>query len=225
MLRRYAPLQIAYAEDEFVLGTAQVPAHGETLQKFARTLEQVAVGRLVFRDGVRQWEVQRFLDLLATDHSELELRGGMEAALREVGIEHINASALSVDARQYEDPDALFRTWEAYSTGLRIVHALRGEARATGVLESLDEAKQFVAQLAYLGLQETRPLLAVHALKMHDEYTFTHSVNVAMLTVAMACSLPFDQDQLEPIGLAALLHDIGKERVPSEILQKPQAHT
>lgn len=221
LLRRYPKLQIAYAQDEFVIGSVQVPARSETLQKFARTLEDVGVGRLVFTDGLRQWEVQRFLDLLAADRGDLESRGGIEQAVREAGIEHIEAGRLSVDGRRHEDPDVLFRTWEAYSTGLRIVRALRSQARTRGVLESLEEAKQFVAQLVYLGLQETRPLLAVHALKVNDEYTFTHSVNVAMLTVAMACSLPFEREQLEPIGLAALLHDIGKERVPREILQKP----
>lgn len=221
LLQRYGRLQLAYAEDEFVFGTVQIPARSETLAKFARILGDVGVGRLVLLDGVRQWEVQRFLDLLATERSELEARGGIERALGDAGIEHIEAGPLSVDGRRHEDPDVLFRTWEAYSTGLRIVRTLRLQARTHGVLEGLEEAKEFVAQLVYLGVRETRPLLAVHALKIHDEYSFTHSVNVAMLTVAMACSLGFEKAQLEAIGLAALLHDIGKERVPREILQKP----
>jgi HD-GYP domain-containing protein (c-di-GMP phosphodiesterase class II) len=61
----------------------------------------------------------------------------------------------------------------------------------------------------------------VQALKSHDEYSYTHSVNVAMLTVAIATSIGVSHEALHEIGLAALLHDVGKELIPLEILLKP----
>jgi putative nucleotidyltransferase with HDIG domain len=59
----------------------------------------------------------------------------------------------------------------------------------------------------------------------YDEYTFTHMVNVSILTMAQARSLGIEGEQLREVGLAALLHDIGKVRTPVEILNKPGALT
>ena len=47
------------------------------------------------------------------------------------------------------------------------------------------------------------------------------TLNVCSIVVAQAATLGIPEDRLQEIGLAALLHDIGKEKVPSEILQKP----
>jgi putative nucleotidyltransferase with HDIG domain len=58
-------------------------------------------------------------------------------------------------------------------------------------------------------------------LQAHDDYTITHSLNVCVIVVAQAVHLGFSEAQVQEIGLAALLHDIGKETVPPEILQKP----
>ena len=55
------------------------------------------------------------------------------------------------------------------------------------------------------------------------EYTFTHSTNVSILNVAQAKSLGIEGRLLHDVGVAALLHDIGKMSVPEEILSKPGA--
>jgi HD-GYP domain-containing protein (c-di-GMP phosphodiesterase class II) len=56
-----------------------------------------------------------------------------------------------------------------------------------------------------------------------DEYTFTHSINVCILNLAQGMSLGFEGQLLHDIGIAALLHDVGKQFVPEEILNKPGA--
>lgn len=62
-------------------------------------------------------------------------------------------------------------------------------------------------------------------LKTHDDYTFTHIVNVCVLTLAQARRLNLSGELLDDIGLAALMHDVGKQRVPSEIIRKPSRLT
>jgi HD-GYP domain-containing protein (c-di-GMP phosphodiesterase class II) len=49
----------------------------------------------------------------------------------------------------------------------------------------------------------------------------THSLNVSAIVMAQATTLDLPENQIQEIGLAAMLHDLGKEMVPSEILQKP----
>jgi HD-GYP domain-containing protein (c-di-GMP phosphodiesterase class II) len=68
--------------------------------------------------------------------------------------------------------------------------------------------------------QEGDAMLALAALREADEYTFTHSTNVCILNIAQASSLGIEGQLLRDIGVAAMLHDIGKLFVPEEIITK-----
>jgi putative nucleotidyltransferase with HDIG domain len=63
-------------------------------------------------------------------------------------------------------------------------------------------------------------LTMLASLKSFDEYTFTHAVNVCVLTMSLAESLGFSGSHLRDIGTAAVLHDIGKTLISEEILLK-----
>lgn len=67
----------------------------------------------------------------------------------------------------------------------------------------------------------SHPFQALACLRALDEYTFIHSGNVCVLNLAQAMSLGIDGPLLQDIGVAALLHDIGKLYMPLEILNKP----
>jgi len=58
-------------------------------------------------------------------------------------------------------------------------------------------------------------------IRSHDEYTFGHSVNVAVLAILTGINLGYSRVKLFQLGMAALLHDIGKTRIPLSILNKP----
>ena len=60
----------------------------------------------------------------------------------------------------------------------------------------------------------------IGALKISDEYTFKHSVDVATMSMIVAQKYGLDDKQVYEIGIAGLLHDIGKSKVPNEILNK-----
>jgi len=63
-------------------------------------------------------------------------------------------------------------------------------------------------------------LMGLTTIRDYDEYTFTHSVNVCIFAVALGKKLGFSKLQLYDLGMTALLHDVGKARVPVEILNK-----
>src|SRR5712691_1791640 len=67
--------------------------------------------------------------------------------------------------------------------------------------------------------------MALTALKDYDNYTFTHMVNVSILTMAQARGLGIEGPLLREFGMAALMHDIGKVKTPSDILNKPDKLT
>jgi HD-GYP domain-containing protein (c-di-GMP phosphodiesterase class II) len=64
-------------------------------------------------------------------------------------------------------------------------------------------------------------IVGLTALKDHDEYTYAHCVNVSVLSVSIGQALGLPRQALADLGVAALLHDIGKVAVPGEVLRKP----
>ena len=64
-------------------------------------------------------------------------------------------------------------------------------------------------------------LVQLTDLRAHDMYTFAHSVNVAMLSALLANLLGFSKEKISDLTMGALLHDLGKTVVPTDILNKP----
>lgn len=62
-------------------------------------------------------------------------------------------------------------------------------------------------------------------LKVSDEYTFRHSVDVAALSIMLGKTLGLSNDQLHELGVSGLLHDVGKAKIPAEVLNKPDKLT
>jgi len=62
-------------------------------------------------------------------------------------------------------------------------------------------------------------------LRSQDDYTFAHSVNVCILTLMTGITLGYSRDELAFLGVGALLHDLGKVKIPEEILNKPGSLT
>ncbi len=61
----------------------------------------------------------------------------------------------------------------------------------------------------------------ISVLKTSDEYTFKHSVDVATISMIIAKNQGMSQEDIHNIGIAGLLHDMGKSKIPTEILNKP----
>ncbi len=64
-------------------------------------------------------------------------------------------------------------------------------------------------------------LLELTALKTHDQYTFLHSTNVCIYAICVGAKLDLSKTELSTLGFSALFHDIGKTRLPLQVLNKP----
>jgi HD-GYP domain-containing protein (c-di-GMP phosphodiesterase class II) len=71
-------------------------------------------------------------------------------------------------------------------------------------------------------IMEDEPLFrALSTIRFYDDYTFGHSVNVAILSMCIGKRIMLSKKSLETLGLCGLLHDLGKIEIPKEILNKP----
>jgi HD-GYP domain-containing protein (c-di-GMP phosphodiesterase class II) len=92
-----------------------------------------------------------------------------------------------------------------------------------GKQEGLEQARMVVSSLAGHLAAGTDIFKPVRNLKHYDEYTFTHALNVSILSMALGRALSIPDKVLETISLGAMCHDVGKERIPRDILHKPAA--
>ncbi len=83
------------------------------------------------------------------------------------------------------------------------------------------EVEAIVHGLALTIHREQDVVLPLLDLRTFDEYTTTHSCNVSMLSIGLSEALGLSDSDARAIGTAALLHDIGKVRIPQEVLTKP----
>ena len=97
---------------------------------------------------------------------------------------------------------------------------LHDEVRARGSVP-LVEAETVVRSLAVAMHSEANIVLPLLQLKEFDQYTTTHSLNVAVLAMGVAEFVGCTPPEVRRIGVAGLLHDIGKIRIPLEVLTKP----
>jgi len=63
---------------------------------------------------------------------------------------------------------------------------------------------------------------SIHQLRIIDDYTFSHAINVSSICTALAFKFDFKDKDVQDLTLAALLHDVGKTKIPNEILKKPK---
>jgi putative nucleotidyltransferase with HDIG domain len=87
------------------------------------------------------------------------------------------------------------------------------------------EAHTVVRSLALAMRQERRMILPLLELKQFDQFTVAHSCNVAVLSMGLAEHLGLGPREVRAVGVAALVHDVGKVKVPAEILHKPAPYT
>lgn len=90
-----------------------------------------------------------------------------------------------------------------------------------GKITDTQKAKDLVAELASNIVENLDASMWLTQLKSRDEYTAIHSLNVCVLSLTFGRSLGLMGDELNELGLGALLHDIGKMQVPLEVLNKP----
>jgi putative nucleotidyltransferase with HDIG domain len=89
--------------------------------------------------------------------------------------------------------------------------------------EALVRSKKVVSHTMDLLAKDSSAFLEMISLSSHDYYTYTHCVNVMTFTISLLSSLGHGKDRkiLEEAAIGAFLHDIGKAKVPLEVLNKP----
>jgi putative nucleotidyltransferase with HDIG domain len=176
--------------------------------EIANLLESKELIGFEFMVGLSATEIQALLHLL---HSGGGKGQDFVDALASQGAKKIRAVAA-------EDDDESPR--KVYHKALKVVDQIFTDVRM-GEIPSSEDAINVVKNMAQLTMTEPHAMLALSMLKDYDNYTFTHSVNVSVLALAVGRACKLTDEQLKTLGLGGLLHDLGKLRVDVDIITKP----
>ena len=188
-------------------------------------LRSSGVGTLTGTAGLtpRDWLV--LLSLLQAPSGE-----GPAARLAdlEARLAKANVTVFTVGPAGEEESDREFRARSkeaakrTYAQSVAVTRDVINSVRM-GRAPNLKRIKRAVQGIVDQILNEESSLIGLTAIRDYDEYTFTHSVNVCIFSVALGRRIGLTKLQLYDLGLAALFHDIGKSRVALEVLQKATA--
>ncbi|HKV51568.1 MAG TPA: HD domain-containing phosphohydrolase [Gemmatimonadaceae bacterium] len=124
-------------------------------------------------------------------------------------------------ASQMQAKEAAKRTYaQSVSVTKEVINSVR-----MGKSPNIKKIKRVVQGIVDQILNEETSLIGLTTLRDYDEYTFTHSVNVCIFSVALGRKVGLTRLQLYDLGVGALMHDVGKARVPLDILNKPGSLT
>ncbi len=185
-------------------------------------LANAGVQRLEFEAEVAREEYESFLEEVL---ARISLSAIDSSEARHARSSHIKFGAIGIrgEGRVLRpENDTIPTATISYALGeeAETVRWLHEEVATRGELPLL-EAETVVRALSVAMHGESQVVLPLVQLKEYDEYTTTHSLNVAVLTMAIAEFLGLSAREVRAFGVAGLLHDLGKVRVPLEILNKP----
>jgi len=205
-------LTIGIVGEDLVVGDIPVPRAAENMGELMKRLQQAGVERISIDRGVESPEIMQLIQALATADAN------RVAAL--AGLKHIRVGRLEVE-KQVEAPGGDMATFKRlYDDAVSVAGRLWDTTQHEGKPDP-NAGRGIVDSLAQAVAQNRTALLALTALKNYDNYTFTHMVNVSILTMGQARGLKIEGALLREFGLSALMHDIGKVKTPTEILNKP----
>jgi putative nucleotidyltransferase with HDIG domain len=214
-------LTLGVVGGEFVVGDVPLPRSSGTMGDLMRRLQRLGVERVVIDRDVTPEEIASLVSAFAGADGRQTAPGD---ALALPPLPHIQVGRIQVEQRvdtSLADTAAIRATYnEASSIAERLWQQSMAEGRPDP-----GAARGMVDTLAQAVAQNRTALVALTALKSYDNYTFTHMVNVSILTMAQARALGIDGTLLREFGIAGLMHDIGKVRTPLEILNKPEKLT
>jgi HD-GYP domain-containing protein (c-di-GMP phosphodiesterase class II) len=116
--------------------------------------------------------------------------------------------------------EELARAKRVHEQAHKVIRSMMCDVRL-GKAVSLDDAEPVVEAITGSVLRNGSALMGLIGIKNKDDYTFLHSVSVCTLMIAFGRSLGLDGEELRQGGIGGLLHDIGKMKVPDEVLNKP----
>lgn len=197
---------------------------------FRETLGKLSIGEIDFKKGMTKDELTSFIEFLeGASRQERNIQPASAwLQIRNIGIRNSMNEAQTDLGTDEEALGAKPKREHALSKAKGGREDSKVGRLVSSVLQRLEKIESLEGKMAgqrILGLIEMAGenasiVLLLKSLQQYDDYTFVHSVNVAVVSTAIAAQLGWEEQEINAISMAALLHDIGKIYVPRRIIHK-----
>jgi putative nucleotidyltransferase with HDIG domain len=220
-LHQQAPsVPIGIVGNDFVVSDTPMSKTSAGMTELIKRLREHQIERIAFERGVTAAETAAFIQAIAGLGTKSEAAGD-----RALQSPHIRVGRITTeDKRSGGIVSDMAAIRQLYSNAVESAETAWESAQSEG-MPDMPATVQTVEGLADAVTQNRTALMALTAMRNYDNYTFTHMVNVSILTMGQARALGIEGKLLREFGLSALMHDIGKVRTPKEILNKPDKLT
>jgi HD-GYP domain-containing protein (c-di-GMP phosphodiesterase class II) len=229
MIKREGTLSLKIMKDDFFLNEQRLRYSVEGFTSFKYLLTQWKkrlIGEVIFKGPIDEGILKGFVyDLINLEEGREENAALLKEQLANHRITTIEVNPLEVVegeeeafTLQREDQREVGKKvfFETIGTIKEVITNIKGKQYA-----DVRKLKRLAQKAVHLVIEDESILLGMTTIKNYDEYTFNHSVNVSIYSLAMGKRLGFPKKMLTELGITALLHDIGKSKIPREILNKP----
>jgi len=183
---------------------------------------------LVISSPLSPKELDEFVFLLGNANVECEDPfQRLQERMASLGIQHIRIEKVAFEWDTGDEPPpenqkklAKKRFFKTLSVAQEMVESAKA-GRSINTVKSKRAIQFLIDQL----IQDEAHLMTLTSIKNFDEYTFAHSVNVCILSVSLGVRLGLPKRKLSELGFSALFHDIGKVRLPWNLLNKEEELT
>ena len=207
-------LNIGFFHDHIVVDEVPFVGPNPTLTRLTERMREKGIEKILISEGITYGELKRFVHFLAEGSgSPSEQLWESIAYGRIEGAESAGGASLEL-APGSTTPFILAGATEVLKEVLVSIATERKRSR-------VEEGRDIVSAIMKGLRQEGMLIDRLIRLQGHDDYTVTHSLNVCILVVAQASRIGLPENRVREAGLSAMLHDIGKETTPSDILTKP----
>ena len=207
-------LNIGFFRDHIVVDEFPFVEPNPTLIRLIERMREKGIEKIVISGGITFGELKRFVYFLGEGTGS-----SLEQVWESIVYGRIEGAESAGGASLGFAPDSTTHSLLAGATEVLkdILVSIATERKRSRVEEGRDIVSSIMKGLRQEGMLIDRLI----RLQGHDDYTVTHSLNVCILVVAQAARIGLPENRVREAGLAAMLHDIGKETTPSDILTKP----
>lgn len=189
------------------------------LESFMDRLTRIGVPAVILEKGITPADIDSFVRFLHETKEQDLPASRIQELLAQRGIAHIRVKPIE----DSEENDQAIAN-EIYENAVSVVVSVLRDVRA-GRIPSGAESERVVKDISSMLSRNRDAMLALTLIKNFDEYTYNHSVNVAVLSLALADALSLSSGDKVDVGMAGLLHDIGKTQLALELIRKPSTLT
>ena len=208
-------LALAISDETLVFEGVPIFNLTSSLDLFMERLAAIGIQAIVFEKGLSFDDIERFIRFLHETKEE-----GLSPSDVQERIEGLGVTHLRVKPPEEEEEDDYSLARETYNNAVHAVMAVLQEIRL-GRIPSGAESERVVKDISGMLQRNRDAILALTLIKNFDEYTYNHSVNVAVLALAVSDALSLSSQEKTDIGVAALLHDVGKTQLALDLIRKP----